>query len=933
MAASKIKLNRNHGYDVLINTFESSLRQVMIDTFSAKYGKNWIDQIPKGVFNELSDFKDYDAPSDCSIEEFFEELSFSHLKDILIYKTNFKTLKPFFGDLSKDKFRDLMDELNVIRRKIAHAKSTFTEFDLLVLKDKVRMLSLGEEGKDIRLYLEIEGYRNAKDVPNDFFREYEVQNNLPPENYDMDGGFVGRAKEIRTIMRYIKSKEDRVITITGAGGVGKTAIALKIGYHLISESPSTFDAIIWFSAKSSRLTEKGIVPEEPGIKSHEQLIHSILTILDPETHKTFEDSKVPLNSYVNYIYSLFKSHQCLFIVDNLETIIGDRLLIDFITNIPRPSQLLITSRKGLGEFERRYPLGDMAVDDAETLFRIIAKERNRPDLVRLNKDTIRTLVTTVKCYPLLIKWSIGQVCLGKEIDAAFSQIFAGESAIAEFSFNDVFAMLSDNSKLVLFSMIVYGDKPVSKTFLMHLSNLNEEEFEDAIKELILTSFVFPEISDNQEGTATGYCMLELTRGFITTQLDSEKKIREMLQTRHYHLSQEIKDIEQSRTSYYQSYVSLGIRTTEEQVAFFRVKAAKNFFYQDNNVEAEKNFKLALKAAPKNSYVLTEYSKYKFKTNQKIVALQIAKQAVTYNQENYHSWFNYGIMLKKMNDIRSAISCFIKAKELNPSHLPIYTELGRAYTFDRKYDLAEKEFTSALKEEKYPNYRHKAITLSFLADNYRRWAESFTARRDYIGAIEKLERAKETILNALYDSPRDGKLYDRLFQIYIDLAIVLHQNYGFEQANPYLEQCIKPVYFGNYKIRVFKEIIAKAYFYLAAFGIAEKEKNIKEIEDLISQGKALTKDHVLAEKFDDLIEQISNNREERLQGTIKMFNTFRKFGIIESDDETYLFFLPNFRERLELITIYNLAGKNVSFTLMKNPVKSNSWVADDIVLEN
>lgn len=302
---------------------------------------------------------------------------------------------------------ELMDYTNIYRRKIAHAKSTFSELDIVTLIDHIRMLCQGDAAKEIKHYLENEEYKNAKEIPPDFFEEYECQNNLPSENYDLDGGFVGRAKEIQSIRKLIKSDQDRIITITGAGGVGKTAVALRVAYSFLPDTQNPFEAIIWFSAKTSKLTDEGIVPLAPDIRSDMQLIEDILCIVDLETLQSFKKANVPSESYKTHLYNIFSSQKCLLIIDNLETIIRDDALISFIKDIPRPSQVLITSRKGLGEIERRYPLTDMLEKDAIQLFRIIAKERNRVDLLRLKDETISDLVKRVRCYPLLIKWSIG----------------------------------------------------------------------------------------------------------------------------------------------------------------------------------------------------------------------------------------------------------------------------------------------------------------------------------------------------------------------------------------------------------------------------------------------------------------------------------------------------------------------------------------------
>ena len=171
-----------------------------------------------------------------------------------------------------------------------------------------------------------------------------------------------------------------MITITGAGGVGKTAIALKVTYQFLEDERNPFFAMLWFSAKTTRLTEDGIVPLIPEIKSDDQLIKDMLNLLDPQSLKTFEDSNVPTQYHKDRIYKIFKENRCLIVIDNLETILRDEGIINFIKNIPRPSQVLITSRKGLGEIERRYELKDMDSKDAIQLFRVIARQRNMIDL-------------------------------------------------------------------------------------------------------------------------------------------------------------------------------------------------------------------------------------------------------------------------------------------------------------------------------------------------------------------------------------------------------------------------------------------------------------------------------------------------------------------------------------------------------------------------
>lgn len=941
MTKNNLRINRNYGYELLINTFEPFLRKYIInEVFLINFGNNWEKQIPQGVILELSTIKEDQISNGCSIDEFFEEVTFLNLKDILIFSENFKHSKSFFGGLNKDKFIEIMDELNLFRRKIAHAKSTFSELDLTTLIDHIELLCQGDATKEIKNYLKNMEYKNAKDIPPDFFKDYECQNNLPPENYDLDGGFVGRVKEIKSISKFIKSDQDRIITITGAGGVGKTAVALRVAYSFLPDLQNPFEAIIWFSAKISKLTEDGIVPLPPDIQSDIQLIEEILEILDLETLQNFKKANVPAESYKTYLYNLFSSQKCLLIIDNLETIINDNALISFIKDIPRPSQVLITSRKGLGEIERRYPLTDMDEKDAVQLFRIIAKERNRIDLLKLKDESVSNLVKQVRCYPLLIKWSIGQVCLGRDINEAFSQIFAGESEIAKFTFNDVFSLLSGDAKNILFSMIIYGEKSVSKYVLMHLTNLSDDQFEDSIKELIVTSFIFPESKDTGLGVTTEYSMLSLTRGFIENQLDEEEKIKEMLLTRYFHLSEQIQEFEKSKSSYSQSLFSLGIKTPEEQVAFTYVKAAKNFMRNHDIEDAEKNFEQAMKIAPMLSYVMTEYSKFEFSRGHVAESLKLANRAIEVNPESYHAWFNCGITYKMAHKITESIECLKRAKELNPKHLPIYSELGRVFTYIGDYEKAQTEFLDALKEEKYPNYRHKRMTLQFLADNYCRWAESFGKRKDTEGQIEKLTYASDIISEALKIDSKDRRLWTVQRKICIDRGVALSKHIGFSEGKPYLEECLEPISSGNVNFIPDSKIVAQACFYLAAFSIEEGESDSKQIANWINKGLAsCTSDSLQFEKLNRLKEEQFGSKTtftevvDRKYGWIKFVNVSKKYGVLNIGSETFIFFISGFRQRIPEENLSSLEGEVVSCILVPSTKKKDQMIATDIIYEN
>jgi len=932
-----INKSKTYGYEILVATFEVSFRQYLSAEIEIINGKKWKDVIPQGIFTELKEYYEKEIKDDIAIEDFFDELNFSHLKEISVFRNNYSFLTSFFGDLSKERFTFLMIELNSYRRQIAHARSSFSEYDLDIIIDYIKEICNGIESIDIANYINKKGYLNANPIPESFFQEYLTQNNLPSENYDLDGGFVGREKEIKELQKLILSKQDRIITIIGAGGLGKTAVALKLAYRFLTNPDNPFQIIIWLSAKKDKLTDDGIVKIIPDIDDSHSLVKEILKLVDYSAYETLNRGNVPVESFQEYLFNIFNKLECLLIIDNLETILNDPGIIDFLREFPRPSQILITSRKGLGEIERRYPLQDMAEKDAIRLFRLVSRKRGRIDLSKLSDDIIAGLVKRVRCYPLLVKWSIGQVCLGKSVDSAFSTIFTGESEIAKFAFNDVFLMISENSKKIVYSMVIIGDESISKPILIHLSNLNEDKFDDSIKELIITSFVYPITQQTVSGITTEYSMLQLTRGFITTKLDEEPNLKDSLIFRYDQLSRQVQAFEAAKKSYIQSFYSLGIQSDEEKLAHTYINSAKNYIGSDDFLNASINFEKAYQIAPDSPHVLTEYAKFAEKQRHFQKALELAKKAVEIRPDYFYSWLIYGVLLRKQGLHEDALRCLTKSKELNQEYLPVYTELGKIYSSMGNYEMADIEFQKSLIEEKIPNYRHQMIVYQSMADNYQKWAEAFYSRKDPNCQQEKLNLAIDAIEKALKIVPDDIKLWKKQRKILIDYGKNLCEVGDYRTGKLYFQKCLSPVIFQQ-KTIIKPNIydLSNAYFYLVQYGIKSNYSNIDELHNWFEIGNSLAKrDKYLYGKYKklkNLLEgyEIQLKSKLRKTGYIKYYNMKKKYGIIKSDKTTYLFFLNSFSDPISSYNTKMMVGEMVSFIPKES---ENKIIASEINIIN
>ncbi|MGP1387327.1 MAG: NB-ARC domain-containing protein [Thainema sp.] len=156
--------------------------------------------------------------------------------------------------------------------------------------------------------------------------------------------FVGRAEELQTLSQWLEDETCRLILLLGTGGVGKTALAV----HNARLSQPAFDGIIWQSLRNA-----------PTAAS---VIHNCIATLAPQSV-----SQLPphLDSLINWLLKTLRQHRCLWILDNLESVLqpGSRTgayrpgfegygqLLRSLSDAPHQSQILVTSRelpKGIG---------------------------------------------------------------------------------------------------------------------------------------------------------------------------------------------------------------------------------------------------------------------------------------------------------------------------------------------------------------------------------------------------------------------------------------------------------------------------------------------------------------------------------------------------------------------------------------------------------
>lgn len=214
--------------------------------------------------------------------------------------------------------------------------------------------------------------------------------------------FYGRTQELKTLDKWITKDRCRLIKILAMGGMGKTALAVKLAQQL----PTEFDFVVWRSLRNAPPLSD-ILAETIALLSRQQEIE---LAVDPATH---------LTRLIHYL----RQHRCLLIFDNVESILqggssrqylvgyeGYGELFQQVAECAHQSCVLLTSREQVAEVAnfagdhlpvRTLPLGGLSIEagmailDDKGLPLAIDKGQELVDLYAGNPLALKIISTSI----------------------------------------------------------------------------------------------------------------------------------------------------------------------------------------------------------------------------------------------------------------------------------------------------------------------------------------------------------------------------------------------------------------------------------------------------------------------------------------------------------------------------------------------------------
>lgn len=215
-------------------------------------------------------------------------------------------------------------------------------------------------------------------------------NNLPLQLTS----FIGREREIAAVMSLLRNPEVRLVTLTGAGGIGKTRLSLQVAADLLDE----YEQGVWFVEMAS-ITDPDLVL--PTIASTLKLKESSILTTEQVLHEHLAKRNL------------------LLVIDNFEQVVNAAPVLSDLLMAASGIKILISSREvlhlrgehdypvpplGLPEDKRNKTVAVLANYEAIALFVEIAQSAN-PSFVldKNNASIVADICTRLDGLPLAIE--------------------------------------------------------------------------------------------------------------------------------------------------------------------------------------------------------------------------------------------------------------------------------------------------------------------------------------------------------------------------------------------------------------------------------------------------------------------------------------------------------------------------------------------------
>jgi tetratricopeptide (TPR) repeat protein len=656
-------MNYQNSCQEMLDQFETKLRAFISKQLNEKYGNNWWKtNVPGGVIANCEERRRNDLTRKLPKVPIGNPIDYTHigeLKDIIVRKDNYENVFNNFFGTNPNGIRAKLDEIGLMRDPVRHVRPGVGEREYNRLKVSCDDI-LDAVGASMK---QIQGPRSI-DKDSEETEDIEIQeiikpvscsNNLPRPDYSQ---FFGREKERQTVLDHLAHPRAWVVSIDGIGGVGKTSLALNCAYALQEQSlklEKPFEYIIWASAKTQRLSTRGVIPLNQTFSDLDTFLSVVLEVTG------FGDkSDAPCSEKKKLVEEILSLTTCLLVLDNLESI-RDLEMFAFLSNIPSPSKALVTTRVRIEESQRNVRLTALPMDEARALVNELANELDATEIANAPSAELDRLIQRVGGIPLAIKLAVGRIAAGTSLHLYIGRLESGgaQEDILEFCFSDTWSGLTaDEKRIVQIAALFYV--PASEEELRQVANLPELRVKEALANLLRHSFLNATRDITSE--TFHYSILPLTADFVLRRLREDSTLERDLQDNYRTYLAEKGRYEEALQQLGPLVKSEGPILERERLSNMLVEAAFRAYQNGQYSQAVARLESA-QTYQETAFLYHTWGVIERDENRFGTARDKFRKAVQLDPQALATWRSWGKMEQRLRNLPQAIDCFSHAVEL------------------------------------------------------------------------------------------------------------------------------------------------------------------------------------------------------------------------------------------------------------------------------
>ena len=742
----------------LDQTWDSMKKMKVYDTqqgivkYKFDYPSEFWQPLEQNLFRtaeSLGDFLSIGSPYDqTSREEYASVLD----KLIISYHSDSKVIdtKTISDDFSFVFLTTLEQQIE----KVAPLKNHFD-----IIRDRMRIITIEEK------------VRKIGGIKEYLFLKSEISKvPLSLTDIPVPVSLIGRDRDISAIRSSLNSQS--IISIHAGGGVGKTAVALRIindiKREMTENKGDAYKTCAWITSTGDAKTDF-LKLNIPGVSAY----------------KTEEEKMCAIRSFL-------QENKTFIVLDNMDIPPTDEE-VDFLNTCAGLTKILITTRSTISEFES-YELETLDPNSCLVLFyRHFHKRKVGADLTldharNMRDSSFATSIINMACYNSLFIELIANMAR-----ADHWNLKSLEKTLAKdvFEQNSRFPVQTAHSK----SHLTKGSMLFQIEKLYEMSGLTnrQREIVEFISEFPAEHSIFfdvfcwagfendkvnnlGELEDRgwMERGKDGYLIHTMVKGSVDLQLKSRNTHFDIW--KYSNLIQKLLD-----TNEYAS-ISIGVRKIRERIVVPETILKNAFAYGIENATIA-----SLCSNLANTYSLTgdydqalEYARKALTIYDKVPEKDHFDTAKLYN--NLASAYSY------KGDYDNALEYFWKALDIfynlqgkyHSDTATIYNNLAEVFSGKRDYDNALKYYLIALKiREKVSEESHHDIATTYIG-----LAKVYRAKNDYSNALKFYRNALEIFEEEPEKYPID------IATTYTGLAIVYECGKDYDKSKEFFEKALK-----------------------------------------------------------------------------------------------------------------------------------------------